>query len=252
MPADAPGHAVPAHSKPHTESGPAIANPVEGENRALSTEDGLVLTAVVAQDGGFVRPKWQLGGTRLAPPMPARYEPPDMGMDAGSRLDRILDRKQKQMKGMEQELTFLSTRQTDAQTAFDEAMRAYLGIRSECEDIKKKKAHIRVFGAIDVDSLAKPKRKVGGVTAPLPMTAPSTQRKPGSDEDAQLDRTLAAKAGHLKTMEQQLATQMLLDESTAAHGLAMSELEEVRSECDEMKKRKARIRVFGSTGRISM
>lgn len=84
------------------------------------------------------------------------------------------------------------------------------------------------------------------------MTAPSTQRKPGSDEDAQLDRTLATKAGHMKTMEQQLATQMLLDESTAAHGLAMSELEEVRSECDEMKKRKARIRVFGSTGRISM
>ena len=218
----------------------------------MSTEDGLVLTAVVAQDGGFVRPKWQLGGTRLVPPMPARYEPPDMGMDAGSRLDRILDRKQKQMKGMEQELTFLSTRQTDAQTAFDEAMRAYLGIRSECEDIKKKKAHIRVFGDLDVDSLAKPKRKVGGGTAPLPKTALSAQCKPGSDEGAQLDRTLATKAGHMKTMEQQLATQMLLDESTAAHGLAMSELEEVRSECDEMKKRKARIRVFGSTGRISM
>ena len=172
-------------------------------------------------------------------------------MDAGSRLDRILDRKQ--MKGMEQELTFLKTRQTDAQTAFDEAMRACLGIRSECEDIKKKKAHIRVFGDIDVDSLAKPKRKVGGGTAPLPMTALSAQRKPGSDEGAQLDRTLATKAGHLKTMEQQLATlKMSLDESTAAHGLAMSALEEVRSECDEIKKRKARIRVFGSTGRLSM
>lgn len=217
----------------------------------MSTEDGLVLTAVVAQDGGFVRPKWQLGGTRLVPPMPARYEPPDMGMDAGSRLDRILDRKQKQMKGMEQELTFLKTRQTDAQTAFDEAMRAYLGIRSECEDIKKKKAHIRVFGDIDVDSLAKPKRKVGGGTAPLPMTALSAQRKPGSDEGAQLDRTLATKAGHMKTMEQQLATlKMSLDESTAAHGLALSALEEVQSECDEIKKRKAHIRVFGNTDKL--
>ena len=102
-------------------------------------------------------------------------------MDAGSRLDRILDRKQKPMKGMEQELTFLKTRQTHAQTAFDEAMRACLGIRSECEDIKKKKAHICVFGDIDVDSLAKPKRKVGGGTAPLPKTALSAQRKPGSD-----------------------------------------------------------------------
>ena len=82
------------------------------------------------------------------------------------------------------------------------------------------------------------------------MTALSTQRKPGSEEDAQLDRTLATK-GHMKTMEKQLATQMMLDESTAAHGLVMSELEEVRSECDEIEKRKAHIRVFGSTGRIA-
>ena len=58
------------------------------------------------------------------------------------------------------------------------------------------------------------------------------------------------KAGHMKTMEQQLATKKLLDESTAAHGLAMSALEEVQSECDEIKKRKAHIRVFGNTDKL--
>ena len=70
------------------------------------------------------------------------------------------------MKGMEQELTFLKTRQTNAQTAFDEAMRACLGISSKCEDIKKQKVRIRVFGDIDVDSLAKPKQKLEALQLP--------------------------------------------------------------------------------------
>ena len=49
---------------------------------------------------------------------------------------------------MEKELAFLKIQLDTAQQRFDVGMKEYLESKTECDDLKKKKAHLRVFGEI--------------------------------------------------------------------------------------------------------
>lgn len=49
---------------------------------------------------------------------------------------------------MEKELAFLKIQLDSAQQRFDVGMSQYLESKTECDDLKKKKAHMRVFGEI--------------------------------------------------------------------------------------------------------
>ena len=47
---------------------------------------------------------------------------------------------------MEKELAFLKIKLDEAQQRFDVGMGQYQELKSECDELKKKKAHFRVFG----------------------------------------------------------------------------------------------------------
>ncbi len=51
---------------------------------------------------------------------------------------------------MEKELAFLKIKLDEAQQRFDVGMSQYQEVKDECDNLKKKKAHIRVFGEIVV------------------------------------------------------------------------------------------------------
>jgi len=53
---------------------------------------------------------------------------------------------------MEKELAFLKIQLDEAQQRFDVAMSQYQEAKDECDNLKKKKAHIRVFGQFLVAS----------------------------------------------------------------------------------------------------
>jgi hypothetical protein len=55
---------------------------------------------------------------------------------------------------MEKELADLKARLNEAQQRFDLCLDVYMEKKSECDELKKKKAYVRVFGEFDGQCLA--------------------------------------------------------------------------------------------------
>jgi len=112
------------------------------------------------------RPRWGLGTRRLAPPFPTKYDPKAYEESAeenlGSRLDNMLSIKTKELAQAERELVFLKQKLVEAQERHDICMNLYKGIKNECDGIKKKKTHLRVFGRDKAKAESSPKKMKHG------------------------------------------------------------------------------------------
>lgn len=91
-------------------------------------------------------PSWRLGTSRLAPPVPAKYEAETDVVNHGTKLGAKIAMKTNELKKMEKELADLKARLNEAQQKFDSCLDVYMEKKNECDELKKKKAYVRVFG----------------------------------------------------------------------------------------------------------
>eukprot|EP00802_Teleaulax_amphioxeia_P017422 Tamp_17578.p1 GENE.Tamp_17578~~Tamp_17578.p1 ORF type:complete len:215 (-),score=46.34 Tamp_17578:654-1298(-) len=90
--------------------------------------------------------KWSMGSHRLAPQHSAKYTPADGQKNEMSHLDQRLSIKQKELNAMGRELAVLKIQLDEAQERFDVCQNQWQQMKNDCDDLKKRKAHLRVFG----------------------------------------------------------------------------------------------------------